>query len=89
MGRRSSSVGSSFYCLNCGNKGIPLSRPKGFQRSQGHRKRLYCIHCRCDVNHVECRNWTEEQEFKTQFAAGAFKEEAAASLAFLASKALR
>ena len=32
----------SFYCLNCGKKGIPIWRNKGHLHSKNHRKALYC-----------------------------------------------
>ena len=33
-------VEHSFYCINCGKKGIPLWRNKGHLHSKGHRKKL-------------------------------------------------
>ena len=45
-----------FYCIRCGNKGIPLSRNRGHQHGRFHRKKLYCIHCHEDTNHAEVRH---------------------------------
>lgn len=72
-----------FYCMSCGNKGIPLSRSVGFQRSKFHRKKLYCVFCKREVNHVECRNPMEVNKFKEDFSNGLFVEEVEASIEFL------
>ena len=66
-----------FYCMKCGNKGIPLSRKTGHQHSKFHRKKLYCVYCKEEVNHVECRNMMED------YKNGLFAEEAEASIEFL------
>ena len=72
-----------FYCMKCGNKGIPLSRNIGHQRSKFHRKKLYCVYCKQEVNHIECRNTMEVNKFKEEFSNGLYVEEAEASVAFL------
>jgi hypothetical protein len=71
---------SEFYCLNCGNKGIPCLRPQGRRRGVFHRKKLYCPTCKATLNHIECKNEYEVHEFKQMFAEGTFQEEAAISL---------
>lgn len=48
-------VTNDFYCVKCGGKGIPLPRRKGAEREAGHLKRLYCLSCQKEWNHVECR----------------------------------
>lgn len=72
-----------FYCMQCGNKGIPLSRKTGHQHSKFHRKKLYCVYCKSEVNHVECRNMMEVNKFKEDYANGVFAKEANASIEFL------
>ena len=72
-----------FYCMKCGNKGIPLCRNVGHQHSKFHRKKLYCVYCREEINHVECRNKLDVRKFKEDFEAGLFVEEANASVEFL------
>lgn len=72
----------NFYCLNCGNLSMPLMRPRGFLRESGHRKVMYCPHCKLYINHYECSNDEEAFDFKTRFEAGEFKEEAAESIEF-------
>lgn len=79
MAKRSYSE-HSFYCLSCGNKGIPLMRKQGFQHEKMHRKKLYCIHCKQEVNHIECKTWDEIEEFKINFRKGVYKDEAKESL---------
>ena len=73
----------SFYCINCGNKGIPLMRKQGFKHEGMHRKKLYCVHCKCEVNHVECKTFDEVEEFRENFANGGYKDEAKESLSFV------
>ena len=72
----------SFYCLSCGNKGIPLSRPQGFKHERMHRKKLYCIHCKQEVNHIECKTFDEIEEFKENFINGVYKNESEESCLF-------
>ncbi len=57
-------------------------REKCHKREKGHRKALYCIHCKTIVNHIETRNEDEKQEFQADFAAGVYAEEAAESVAY-------
>jgi hypothetical protein len=70
----------SFYCINCGQRGIPLSRPQGFKHEKMHRKKLYCVTCKCEVNHVECKTFDEVEEFRYNFENGVYKDEAKESL---------
>lgn len=69
-----------FYCINCGKRGIPLARKCGKQRGKFHRKKLFCLNCQCEVNHVECRNQEEIDQFLEWFAEGVFIDEAAESI---------
>lgn len=71
---------TQLYCMNCGRKGIPIVRKKSKQKEKFHRKKLYCIHCKREVNHIECRTDEDVLTFKRQFAAGEFKEEALESM---------
>lgn len=72
-----------FYCLNCGKRNVSLFRSRGRLRETGHRKVLYCPHCKKTLNHIECRNDMEAFEFKLAFEAGEFKEEAVASMSYV------
>ena len=67
----------NFYCIRCGNKGIPLSRNRGHQHGRFHRKKLYCMTCKEEVNHAEVRpfimTYTEE-DFKEEFELGRFQD---------------
>lgn len=49
---------SDFYCTCCGNKGIPIIR-SGAKRELGHLKKLFCLTCQKEVNHVEIRPRTK------------------------------
>lgn len=44
-----------FYCTVCKNSGIPIARYRHGLRQQGHKKRLYCVHCKKVTNHTEQR----------------------------------
>ena len=69
-----------FYCLRCGQPGIPVMRKLGKQHGSFHRKRLYCPHCKVEINHVEVRNQEEKEQFLEAFNNGEYKNEAEESL---------
>ena len=46
---------ADFYCTKCGKKGMPLARRKSNVKEKGHMKKLWCLHCKEEVNHVEIR----------------------------------
>ena len=73
----------SFWCINCGNRGIPLARPQGFQHKTMHRKKLYCTFCKGEVNHIECKTYADVIEFRENFENGVYKNEAEESLSFM------
>ncbi len=75
-----------FYCIKCGQAGMPLARQASRRRERFHRKVLYCIHCKEEVNHIECKNEADIIEFKENFANGVYKDECEESLAYLRSK---
>ena len=78
-----------FYCMNCGRKGIPLSRRVTFQHGKFHRKKLYCIYCKGEVNHIECKTPEEIEESKRNFENGVYRDEAKESLDFVRNSRLR
>ena len=69
-----------FYCMNCGNKNIPLPRPRGHRHAAFHRKKMYCIYCKTDLNFMEIKNDEEYEVFKKQFNKGMFVNEAMESM---------
>lgn len=77
MGKNYTPVASTFYCTQCGKQGIPINRKKGQERKSGHLKKLYCINCKKEINHVEIKqddlNYTYEN-FKEEFQLGRFKD---------------
>ena len=73
----------SFYCLKCGNRGIPIRRKCGFQHSSMHRKKLYCIHCKEEINHIECKSMDDIEEFLVNFKNGVYKDEAQESVSYV------
>ena len=58
---------SSFYCTCCGNKGIPIARWRGAERNAGHLKKIYCLKCKKEVNHVECKGSYTYNNFLFEF----------------------
>lgn len=65
---------SDFYCTCCGNKGIPIMRRKGKEREAGHLKKLFCLTCQKETNHVEIRakgKYTYE-DFRMELECGRF-----------------
>ena len=75
----------SFYCMNCGMPGIPIPRKKSHKHSSFHRKKLYCLNCKTEVNHIECSSSDEIEIFKTSFERGEYRNEVQDSLAYLRS----
>lgn len=73
-----------FFCIRCANEGIPLMRNQGHQHSQFHRKKLYCLNCKAEINHIECKTLDDIYTFKEMFERGDFKDEAEES--FLAGR---
>lgn len=69
-----------FFCINCGNQGIPIMRKSNHYYGKGHLKKLYCLTCKCEVNHLECRNNEEVEEFKINFSEGKFTDLAKESI---------
>lgn len=75
MAKGSRGNSHTFYCMQCGQESIPLFRPAGKEKEKMHRKRMYCFHCKQEVNHVEIRNDQEKQEFLISFQNGEFAGE--------------
>lgn len=67
---------SKFYCTCCGNLGIPVLR-QGRQREAGHLKKLFCLTCKREVNHVEVKFGThyDYNDFLFEFNNHNFTEE--------------
>lgn len=74
-----------FFCMKCGNEGMPLARRHGRLHEKFHRKQLWCYHCKVLINHIECRNDLEIKEFKENFAKGVYKNESKESLSHCGS----
>ena len=82
-------TGHDFYCMQCGNKGIPLMRKDSLKHKDFHRKKLYCIHCKEEVNHIECKTQDDVDKFKTDFENGVFVDEAEESISFIRTSRVR
>lgn len=78
-----------FYCIACGQKGMPLARKNGKQRERFHRKKLYCLNCKTEVNHIECKTQEEVETFKENFRNGVYKDEAEESLSFMRAEQMK
>lgn len=55
MSRGKATQTTDFYCTKCGNKGMPLARKKSHTKEMGHMKKIWCLHCKEEINHVEIR----------------------------------
>lgn len=73
----------NFYCLQCGRRGIPLQRDKGHRHEKMHRKKLYCIYCKTEVNHIECNTLDEIETFQKNYKKGVYEDEAIASVSYV------
>lgn len=71
------SLESEFYCCRCGNKGIKIPRRSGAARKAGHLKKLFCIYCGTEWNHVECKENTKYDyaDFRIEFDYGNFDKD--------------
>lgn len=67
---------SNFYCTQCGHKGIPIVRKNNKIREPGHLKKLYCMHCNKENNHVECKEFSKYtyEDFLIEFNGNNFTE---------------
>ena len=76
MSKNKCSITSEFYCTKCGRKGIPIARKKGQQREPGHLKKLYCLYCQQEINHVEIRPYGsyKYEDFLEEYNLGRFFE---------------
>ena len=75
-GRNNFLIDNEFYCTKCGSKGIPIARKKGQEREAGHLKKLFCLKCKDETNHVECKPFShyEHEDFLFEFENGNFTE---------------
>ena len=77
MGKQNRSFDFSheFYCCKCGNKGINVARKRNQYRERGHLKKLYCIHCKQEINFCECDGNYTHEDFLFEFKNGNFDQE--------------
>lgn len=69
---------SDMYCTCCGHRGISIPRNGNKFREPGHLKKLYCIHCGTEKNHVEIRpiyGHYNYEDFKLEMKYGNFDSE--------------
>lgn len=75
-------VTHDFYCIHCGSKSIPLQRAGNKMKIKNHRKNMYCPRCKRTVNHIECRDQFEVEEFLEDYKNGVYEDEARAELEY-------
>ena len=66
---------SDFYCSQCGTKGLPVWRKGGAAREKGHLKKLFCLKCQKETNHIECNNNYTSEDFYFEFNNNNFDED--------------
>lgn len=78
---------SDFYCTECGSRGIPIMRKAGQSREPGHLKKLFCLKCKRETNHVEVRPYGNYryENFLEEYSLGRFFEGKRIPVANLAS----
>ena len=64
-----------FFCPICGREGIPLRRKTGHRHSKFHRKKLYCLNCKAETNHIEIMDDEQEKIFFNNLKEGVYKDE--------------
>lgn len=52
-----------------------MYRNAASQRGKGHLKKLWCIHCKDEVNHYECYTAQDIEKFKRKFENGDFEND--------------
>ena len=72
-----------FYCMNCGEKVFTIPRKVNHKHAKHHRKKLWCWHCKQEVNCIECKNDQEVKEFKDNFLAGKYQKELEESINYI------
>ncbi len=87
MGRKM--VTHDFYCICCGKKGIPVARNRGHQHGKLHMKKLFCLTCQKEVNHVECKNYEDVLEFREKFERGDYEDAAKESISHVRDSGVR
>lgn len=78
-----------FFCINCGKEGLPLQRRSSLQRERFHRKKMYCIYCKEELNHIECKTEEDITIFKENFTNGVYLDEAENSISYVRSQRKR
>ena len=65
---------SNMYCTKCGKRGIDIPRLPGKQREPGHLKKLFCLNCGEEVNHVEIKPYGgyRYEDFEEEYRLGRF-----------------
>ena len=78
MGKNNNYSMSEMYCTKCGKKGFDIARKPSRLREPGHLKKLYCVYCNEERNHVEIREIYSDynlEDFKLEMQYGNFDEE--------------
>lgn len=67
---------SMCYCTQCGST-FPILRTNRRTREAGHLKKLFCLNCGKETNHVECRGFGKYtyNDFLIEFNGGNFTKE--------------
>lgn len=75
-GRRNKMEIHRFFCTECGLEGIPILRPQDTKRELLHLKKLHCVNCGYNTNHVEIspNGFYEVSDFEKDLTIGKFKE---------------
>lgn len=78
-------VDNEFYCVICGNRGIPVVRRKGAEREAGHLKKLFCLTCQKETNFCEIHPYATKytiDDFWLEYENGNFTSEGIRAMPF-------
>lgn len=68
---------NDFFCTRCGRQGIPIARRPGHGREAGHLKKIFCLHCKQEVNFCEIKPFATKytyDDFVLEFENGNFDD---------------
>ena len=61
-----------FFCCKCANEGIPIARRSSHKHGAFHKKKLWCLNCKDEINHIEIRSSEEIDTFLNNFKNGVY-----------------
>lgn len=57
-------ISNRFYCLKCANKNFSIPRKQSDKRKHGHFKKMFCLTCKEEINHLEVREFEVDFDYE-------------------------